>query len=86
MKYVVIGGAGFIGSHLCEELSKQHEVISIDDYSAGYENNLKDFNVEQIKWDITHKLGLEAILKRIGNVDGIINQAASKKNVCLKYS
>ena len=84
MRYVVIGGAGFIGSHLCEELVKQgHEVYSIDDYSAGYEKNLNPFKVEQIRWDITDvRQGLEFILNKI-KPDGVFNQAASKKNVCL---
>lgn len=83
MRYVVIGGAGFIGSHLCEELAKEHEVFSIDDYSAGYEENLNHLTVTQIKWDVTLFPGLRHIIKSIGNVDGIFNQAASKKNICL---
>lgn len=83
MRYIVIGGAGFIGSHLCEELSKEHEVISIDDYSAGYASNLDNLNVQQVKWDIVDGVGLLYILKKLGKIDGIFNQAASKKNVCL---
>lgn len=40
-KILVTGGAGFIGSHLCEELVKdpQHEVFSLDNYSTGSESN-----------------------------------------------
>ena len=41
MKYIVTGGAGFIGSHLCEALIKQNnKVIAIDDLSSGFKNNL----------------------------------------------
>jgi UDP-glucose 4-epimerase len=41
MKYVVTGGAGFIGSNLVDELIKQkHEVIVIDNLSTGSEENL----------------------------------------------
>ncbi len=41
MKYLVTGGAGFIGSHLTETLlQKGHEVIVIDDLSAGSKQNL----------------------------------------------
>jgi UDP-glucose 4-epimerase len=37
---LVIGGAGFIGSHLCEHLVKSgHIVVSLDNYSTGSESN-----------------------------------------------
>jgi len=41
MRILVTGGAGFIGSHLCEELikNKDNEVFSLDNYSTGSENN-----------------------------------------------
>lgn len=43
MKVLVTGGAGFIGSHLCEKLSQDgHEVFSLDDYSTGTKENHVD--------------------------------------------
>ena len=43
MKVVVTGGAGFIGSHLCEYLlEKNHEVICIDNLLTGRKENLKN--------------------------------------------
>jgi UDP-glucose 4-epimerase len=41
MKILVTGGAGFIGSHLCEELIKDVDnyVVSLDNYSSGSEDN-----------------------------------------------
>src|SRR5207249_12175217 len=42
MRYLITGGAGFIGSHLAEELLRQgHEVFIIDDLSTGSINNIK---------------------------------------------
>ena len=42
MKILITGGAGFIGSHLCEELlSKGHEVFILDDLSTGSIDNVK---------------------------------------------
>lgn len=42
MNTIVIGGAGFIGSNLCERLVKEgHEVFCIDNFSLGNENNIR---------------------------------------------
>ena len=49
MKILVTGGAGFIGSHLCEKLSQDgDEVFSLDNYSSGSIENHVD-NVTYIK-------------------------------------
>lgn len=44
MKILVTGGAGFIGSHLCEELAKKYTVVCIDNLSLGKKENLKGLN------------------------------------------
>lgn len=85
-KVVVTGGAGFIGSHLCEELVKiGANTISIDNYSAGKEKNiefLKGYsNFTAIKKDICDKDSeMDEIFK---DCDVVFNNAASKKNICL---
>ena len=48
MKVLVTGGAGFIGSHICEKLSKDNKVFSLDNYSTGTKKNHVD-NVTYIK-------------------------------------
>tara|TARA_Y100000389_G_C17456754_1_gene518659 strand:+ start:1452 stop:2288 length:837 start_codon:yes stop_codon:yes gene_type:complete len=39
MKILIIGGAGFIGSHLCESYVNEHSVTSIDNYISGKKEN-----------------------------------------------
>ncbi len=43
-RYLITGGAGFIGSHLCESfLSQGHEVLCMDNYSTGAKQNVAPF-------------------------------------------
>lgn len=50
MTFLVTGGAGFIGSHVVEELVKRGEdVIVLDNLHTGSLENIKDFDVEFIK-------------------------------------
>jgi len=61
MKIVVAGGAGFIGSHLCQRLlSENHTVICLDNLVTGSEKNINDFlnhkNFIFIKTDVTRPL------------------------------
>lgn len=85
-KAIVTGGAGFIGSHIVEELLKEGvEVISIDNYFAGKKENLAAFhdyeNFHEIKCDVTDYEGLKQYFE---GVDIVFHEAASKKTVCLK--
>ena len=42
MKVLVVGGAGYIGSHMVKMLSQAgHDVITLDDLSNGYEDAVK---------------------------------------------
>ncbi len=65
MIVLVTGGAGFIGSNLCEVLIKQnHEVICLDNFFTGNRKNihhLLDYkNFEIIRHDITQKINIES--------------------------
>lgn len=55
-KFVITGGAGFIGSHIAEYLSEQgHKIIVLDSLRTGFENNLAGLNVQFEKVDIRNK-------------------------------
>jgi nucleoside-diphosphate-sugar epimerase len=74
--YVVTGGAGFIGSHIVEELIRREQLVKvIDNFSTGKRENLKSFagKVEVIETDISHATDLAKIFS---GVDYIIHQAA----------
>ncbi len=48
MRILVTGGAGFIGSHLCERLIHEgHTVIAVDDFSTGRPSNLQNLSGKQ---------------------------------------
>ena len=55
MKFIVTGGAGFIGSHLTEKLvNNNHDVTVIDNFSIGKKKNLKNIinKIKLVKADI----------------------------------
>ena len=63
-KIAVAGGAGFLGSHLCEKLlSDGHDVICIDNFFTSNKNNIRhllnDNKFELIRHDITFPIYLE---------------------------
>ncbi|MGC8605397.1 MAG: NAD-dependent epimerase/dehydratase family protein, partial [Desulfomonilaceae bacterium] len=82
-KFLVTGGAGFIGSHLVEELLERgHQIKVLDNFVTGKIENLqnlgqgrfvpeKDFEI--IKGDITD---YETVLKASAGIDGIFHEAA----------
>jgi len=74
--YLVTGGAGFIGTNLCEELLKRgHKVRIIDNLSTGREENIEGIinDIELVKGDIRE---LNTIKKAAHGVDYILHQAA----------
>lgn len=63
-KILVTGGAGFLGSHLCERLVKQgHHVLAVDNYFTGSKSNIEHLldhkNFEIIRQDICIPLYVE---------------------------
>jgi UDP-N-acetylglucosamine 4-epimerase len=75
---LVTGGAGFIGSNLCEALlEKGNKVVCLDNFATGKRENLeqllKDSNFTLIEGDIRK---LENCLKATKDVDYVLHQAA----------
>ena len=64
-KVLVTGGAGFVGSHLCEKLlNLGHDVLCVDNYYTGSKENIKhlmnDNSFELLRHDVTFPLYIEA--------------------------
>jgi len=76
MKYVVTGGAGFIGSHITKNLVERGDIVTvIDNMNTGKEKNLESVidKINFVKGDILDTELLESITK---DVDGVFHQAA----------
>ncbi len=74
MKVLVTGGAGFIGSHIVEELlAGKHEVRVLDDLSTGSMANLPKHGVKFIKGSITDRAALE---KSVKGIEAVFHEAA----------
>jgi UDP-glucuronate decarboxylase len=84
MKRILItGGAGFLGSHLCEHLLAQgHDIICLDNFFTGSKNNilhlLSNPHFEQIRHDIINPIFLE--------VEEIYNLACPASPVHYQYN
>jgi UDP-glucuronate decarboxylase len=83
MKVLVTGGAGFIGSHLCERLLAQgHEVVCLDNFFTGRRENVRHLldygGFELLRHDVCEPLLLE--------VDQIYNLACPASPIHYQYN
>ena len=82
MRVLVTGGAGFLGSHLCERLlSDGHEVLCVDNFFTGRKSNVRHLmnnpDFELLRHDVTEPLRVE--------VDQIYNLACPASPVHYQY-
>jgi UDP-glucuronate decarboxylase len=80
---LVTGGAGFLGSHLCERLvGEGHEVLCLDNFFTGSKRNVEPLlgraNFELIRHDLVHPINLE--------VDRIFNFACPASPVHYQHN
>jgi len=81
-RILVTGGAGFLGSHLCERLIEQgHEVVCVDNYFTGNKRNIAHLiqnpRFELMRHDVTFPLYIE--------VDEIYNLACPASPIHYQY-
>src|SRR5881397_1961649 len=75
MRTLITGGAGFVGSHLCDRfLQRGHEVLCVDNYITGSAENIEPFRGNDrftfIRHDISHPLEVD------GPIDNILHFAS----------
>jgi UDP-glucose 4-epimerase len=77
VKYLITGGAGFIGSHLIESLiSRGDEVIVLDNLSTGSINNLTNI-IEKIKFKHGNILDKDEVNELVAESDYVVHLAAA---------
>ena len=83
MRVLVTGGAGFIGSHLCERLLREgHEVLCLDNFFTGSKDNIRHLldnrHFELLRHDVTQPILLE--------IDRIFNLACPASPIHYQYN
>ena len=77
MRYLITGGAGFIGSHLAENLiARGDDVLILDNFSTGSEFNLANIR-SKIDVERVDILNRKRIDKSVNNVDFVVHLAAA---------
>ena len=81
-KVLVTGGAGFLGSHLCDKLlARGHDVLCVDNFFTGNKRNIEHIagnpNFELMRHDVTFPLYVE--------VDQIYNLACPASPVHYQF-
>ena len=83
MRVLITGGAGFLGSHLCDRLIEQgHDVICLDNFFTGHKENIRHLaahpNFELMRHDVVDPFKVE--------VDQIYNLACPASPVHYQFN
>ena len=76
MKYLITGGAGFIGSHLADALAGHHDLVLLDNLFSGKEENIRHLagaGISFVRGSVTDSALLGRVME---GVDGVFHQAA----------
>ena len=77
MKYLVTGGAGFIGSHLTEQLiTRGDQVVILDNLSTGLSENLSTIK-NKVEFEQGNILDKSLVEKLVSNSDYVVHLAAA---------
>lgn len=75
-RYCVTGGAGFVGSHLCDRLiADGHDVLCLDNLSTGDYHNIDHLSANRAFQFYQHDVIMSTDLAEIGKLDGIFHLA-----------
>src|SRR5690349_19254871 len=79
MRYLITGGAGFIGSHLAEELLRRgHEVYVVDDLSTGSINNIRHLKThDRFHYTVDSCANVQLMAELVDGCDIIYHLAAA---------
>jgi UDP-glucose 4-epimerase len=68
-RVLVTGGAGFIGSHVCEQLrAKGRAVTVLDDLSTGFASNLEGLDVELVRGSVLDESALHTAMRGVNKI------------------
>ena len=79
MRYLITGGAGFIGSHLAEELlDRGHSVHVLDDLSTGSVDNFRELKArDRFRYTIESAGNVPVVAELVDEADAIYHLAAA---------
>ena len=90
-KVLVTGGAGFIGSHIVEELQGKAEIVVLDSLRSGYRHNLDGLECEFIEGDIRDRATVKAAMRGVDHVFHLaalvsVPESMDKINECVEIN